>query len=65
MEVLLFLKVAELPYNTLWDRSKLEGSSRAKTSAIRSAVSTEHRLVTDRQTDGHMHTTRASIASRG
>jgi len=29
----------------------VEGSSRAKTNSIRSAVSIEHRLVTDRQTD--------------
>ena len=42
-----------------------------KTSSIHPAVSIEHRLVTDRQTDGQMDGhraiagTRASIASRG
>ena len=49
----------------------VEGSSHAKTSSIRSSVSIELRLVTDRQTDRHRHRhrhgavagTRASIAS--
>jgi len=46
-EVPLFSKIPEFPFNTV------EGSSHAKTSSIRLAVSIELRLVTDsnRQTD--------------
>ena len=49
----------------------MEGSSHAKISSIRSAVSIELRLVTDRnrqtdrRTQGHGYSTRASIASSG
>ena len=46
----------------------MEGSSHAKPSSIRSSVSIEHRLVTDRQTDGRTQghgQYRGCIASRG
>jgi len=49
MEVPLFLKVHEFPYNTVLDSSK--EVLVPKTSPIRSTVSIEHRLVTD--TDRH------------
>jgi len=47
-EVPLFLEITEFPFNTV-----LEGWKEAhmpKTSSIRSAVSIEHQLVTERQT---------------
>jgi len=68
-EVPLFLEMAEFAVNTVYDGWK--EASMPKTSSIRSAVSIEHRLVTDRQTDrqtdGHraMASTRASTALRG
>ena len=66
-EVPSFLELPEFPYNRVWDGSK--EAPVPKTSAIRSAVSIEHRLVTDtgRQTDRHREiaSTRASIALRG
>ena len=45
---------------------RVERSFRIKASSIRSAVSIEHRLVTDRQTDRHraIASSGASIASR-
>jgi len=42
-EVPLFLKVPEIPYNTVQERWK--EATMPKTSPIRSTVSTEHRLV--------------------
>jgi len=62
-EVPLFLKAPEFPYNTMYDRSKED--SIPKNSPVRSAVSIEHKLVTDRQTDTHTAiATRASIKRR-
>jgi len=65
-KVPLFLVMPEFLFSTVrW----VKGSSRGKTSSIRSAASMELRLVTETQTDrrtqGHSYSTRASIASRG
>ena len=46
MEVPSFLKIPEIPYNTVWDMWK--EAVVPKTDPIRSAVLTEHQLVTDR-----------------
>ena len=46
-EVPLFLEITEFPFNTVQDRWK--EAHMPKTSSIRSAVSIEHRLVTDRR----------------
>jgi len=68
-EVPLFLEMVEFAVNTVYDGWK--EASMPKTSSIRSAVSIEHRLVTDRQTDRQtdgdraMASTRASTALRG
>ena len=40
-----------VPARTVTKKALAEGSSHAKASSIRSAVSIEHRLVTERQTD--------------
>jgi len=50
-EVPLFLEVSNFPSDTVWDRWK--EAAKPQTSSICSAVSKEHRLVTDRhrQTD--------------
>jgi len=48
-EVPLFLEITEFPFNTVSDGWK--EAHVPKISSIRSAVSIEHRLVTDRRTD--------------
>jgi len=70
-EVPLFLKIREFSFNTVKDRQN--EAPMPTTSSIHSAVSIEHRLVTDtdRQTDRQTDRYRviasngASIASRG
>ena len=48
-EVLLFSEITEFPFNIVYDGWK--EAHMPKSSSIRSTVSIEHRLVTDRQTD--------------
>ena len=48
-EVLLFSEITEFPFNVVYDGWK--EAHMPKSSSIRSTVSIEHRLVTDRQTD--------------
>ena len=49
-EVPLFLEITEFPFNTVQDGWK--EAHTPKNSSTRSAVSIEHRLVTDGRTDG-------------
>ena len=48
-EVLLFSEITEFPFNIVYDGWK--EAHVPKSSSIRSTVSIEHRVVTDRQTD--------------
>jgi len=48
-EVPLFLEITEFPFNTVLNRWKK--AHMPKTNSIRSTVSIENRLVTDRQTE--------------
>ena len=59
-EVPLFLDISEFPFNTVYDGWK--EAHMPKTRSIRSAVSIEHRLVTDGQTDTDGHRPIASTA---
>jgi len=61
-EVPLFLEITEFPLNTMYGGWK--EAQMSKTSSIRSAVSIEHRLVTDGRTQAHGQY-RGCIASRG
>jgi len=47
-EVPLFLEITEFPFNTVYDGWK--EAHKLKPKSIRSAVSIEHRLVTERRT---------------